>query len=56
MRAAQAEARIVVAGDLTYDRSKEIAELALRSRLPSCHGFKETVADGGLISLGPDVS
>ena len=23
--------------------------------LPSCHGFKETVAAGGLISLGPDL-
>jgi putative tryptophan/tyrosine transport system substrate-binding protein len=55
MREAQAEALIVVAGALTYDKSKEIAELALRYRLPSCHGFKETVADGGLISLGPDV-
>jgi putative ABC transport system substrate-binding protein len=51
----QAEALIVVAGGLTYDNSKEIAELALRYRLPSCHAFKETVADGGLISLGPDV-
>jgi putative ABC transport system substrate-binding protein len=55
MKQAEAEALIVVAGGLTYDRSKEIAELALRYRLPSCHGFKETVADGGLISLGPDV-
>jgi putative ABC transport system substrate-binding protein len=51
----QAEALIVVAGGLTYDRSKEIAGLTLRYRLPSCHGFKETVVDGGLISLGPDV-
>ena len=55
MKQARAEALIVVAGGLTYDRSKEIAEFALRYRLPSCHGFKETVADGGLISLGPDV-
>ena len=55
MREAKAEALIVVAGGLTYDKSKEIAALALRYRLPSCHGFKETVADGGLISLGPDV-
>jgi putative tryptophan/tyrosine transport system substrate-binding protein len=55
MKQAEAEALIVVAGGLTYDRSKEIAELALRYRLPSCHGFKETVAEGGLISLGPDV-
>ena len=55
MRDAQAEALIVVAGALAYDKSKEIAALALRYRLPSCHGFKETVAEGGLISLGPDV-
>jgi putative tryptophan/tyrosine transport system substrate-binding protein len=55
MKQAQAEGLIVVAGGLTYDRSKEIAELTLRYRLPSCHGFKETVAEGGLISLGPDV-
>jgi ABC-type uncharacterized transport system substrate-binding protein len=27
----------------------------LANRLPSCHGFKETVAAGGLISLGPDL-
>jgi putative tryptophan/tyrosine transport system substrate-binding protein len=40
----------LVAGGLTYDRSKEIAGLTLRYRLPSCHGFKETVVDGG-----PDV-
>ncbi|MBV8652736.1 MAG: ABC transporter substrate-binding protein [Alphaproteobacteria bacterium] len=55
MKQAEAQALVVVAGGLTYDRSKEIAALALRYRLPSCHGFKETVADGGLVSLGPDV-
>jgi putative tryptophan/tyrosine transport system substrate-binding protein len=55
MKEAQAEALVVVAGGLTYDNSKAIAELTLRYRLPSCHGFKETVAEGGLISLGPDV-
>src|ERR1700726_2970201 len=27
----------------------------LRQAQPSCHGFKETVADGGLVSLGPDL-
>jgi len=45
---------VVVAGALTYVNSKSIAELALSNRLPSCHGFKETVEAGGLISLGPD--
>jgi putative ABC transport system substrate-binding protein len=49
------EAVIVVAGAFTYANSKAIADLALANGLPSCHGFKETVAAGGLISLGPDL-
>ena len=49
------EAVIVVAGSLTYANSKTIANLALANGVPSCHGFKETVAAGGLISLGPDL-
>ena len=49
------EALIVVAGALTYANSKAIADLALANGLPSCHGFKETVVAGGLISLGPDL-
>jgi putative ABC transport system substrate-binding protein len=36
-------------------KSKEIAELALAHRLPSCHAFYETVRAGGLVSLGPDI-
>jgi putative ABC transport system substrate-binding protein len=55
MRRSQAEALVVVAGALTYANSNVIAELSLASRLPSCHAFKETVAAGGLISLGPDL-
>jgi len=54
MKHRQSEALVVVAGALTYVNSKSIAELALSNRLPSCHGFKETVEAGGLISLGPD--
>jgi putative ABC transport system substrate-binding protein len=49
------EAVIAVAGVLTYANSKAIADLALANGLPSCHGFKETVTAGGLISLGPDL-
>lgn len=49
------EALIVVSGSLTYGLSKAIAARALTSRLPSCHGFKEAVAFGGLVSLGPDL-
>jgi putative ABC transport system substrate-binding protein len=52
----QLEAVIVVAGALTFATRKATADLALTNGLPSCHGFKETVAVGGLISLGPDLS
>jgi len=38
---------IVVAGARTYVKGKEIAELALAHRLPSCHAFYETVRAGG---------
>ena len=46
---------IVIAGILTAINSKKIAELSLAHRLPSCHGFREAVVAGGLISLGPDL-
>jgi putative ABC transport system substrate-binding protein len=46
---------IVIAGLLTSISSKTIAELSLAHRLPTCHGFREAVVAGGLISLGPDL-
>ena len=55
MEQSDAEALIVIAGALTYVKGKEIAELALAHRLPSCHAFYETVRAGGLVSLGPDI-
>jgi ABC-type uncharacterized transport system substrate-binding protein len=55
MQRTKAEALLVVAGALTYPNGKMIADLALAHRLPSCHGFKEAVLAGGLISLGPDL-
>ena len=42
-------------GALTYVNGRTIADLAIAYRLPACHGFKETVALGGLASLGPDL-
>jgi putative tryptophan/tyrosine transport system substrate-binding protein len=50
-----AQALLVIAGSLTFFAHKRIAELALKHKLPSCHAFKETVAEGGLVSLGPDL-
>ena len=49
------EALIVVSGSLTYGIIQRTADLALARGLPSCHGFKEAVAAGGLVSLGPDL-
>jgi putative ABC transport system substrate-binding protein len=51
----QCEALIVIAGVLTYGNGQQIADLALAHHLPSCHAFRETVALGGLVSLGPDL-
>ena len=55
MKAAGSEGLIVVSGSLTYSNNTAIAALALAQGLPSCHGFREAVAEGGLISLGPDL-
>ena len=55
MEQSNAEGLIAIAGALTYVKGKEIAELALAHRLPSCHAFYETVRAGGLVSLGPDI-
>jgi putative ABC transport system substrate-binding protein len=49
------EAVIIVAGSLTFANSQAIADLALANGVPSCHAFRQTVAAGGLISLGPDL-
>jgi putative ABC transport system substrate-binding protein len=51
----QCEAVVVIAGVLTYGNGQQIADLALVHHLPSCHAFRETVAVGGLVSLGPDL-
>lgn len=55
MRRLQSQALIVVAGAFTLFHRKAIVDLALSNGLPSCHGFAEAVAAGGLISLGPDM-
>jgi putative tryptophan/tyrosine transport system substrate-binding protein len=34
-------------------RSKEVAEFALRARIPSCFGSREKVVAGGLMAYGP---
>jgi ABC-type uncharacterized transport system substrate-binding protein len=39
---------------LTYAHRARIAELAMKHRLPTMHFFREAVAAGGLLGLGPN--
>jgi putative tryptophan/tyrosine transport system substrate-binding protein len=54
MKRSQVQGLLVIASSLTLGSGKRIADLALAYHMPSCHGFKETVALGGLVSFGPD--
>ena len=45
----------MVSGALTYTLGRQISDFALTYRFPSAHGFRESVASGGLISLGLDL-
>ncbi len=47
---------LVISGALTFVNGKRISDLALEHGLASIHGFRETVALGGLVSLGPDLA
>jgi putative ABC transport system substrate-binding protein len=49
------QAVLVVAGAFTFTHRRRIADLALTHRLPSADAFSETVSEGGLMSLGPDL-
>jgi len=54
MKKSQAEALFVSRTGLTANLGKQIADLALAARLPSCYPFRLTVIAGGLVSLDPD--
>jgi putative tryptophan/tyrosine transport system substrate-binding protein len=47
---------LVISGALTFANGKRISELALERGMPSVHGFREIVALGGLVSLGPELA
>jgi len=51
----RAGALIVVGGPLTYMRRQQIAELALKNRLPGIHPLREYAQAGLLISYGPSL-
>jgi putative ABC transport system substrate-binding protein len=54
MKTSGAEAVFVTRTNITFTAGKQIADLALAARLPSCHAFREVVMAGGLVSYGPD--
>ncbi|MFY9836395.1 MAG: ABC transporter substrate-binding protein [Xanthobacteraceae bacterium] len=55
MKSLNSQALLVISSAVTYGASKQIAELAYSHHLPSCSPFREEVAAGGLVSLGPDM-
>ncbi len=52
----RAGAFVLVGGPLTYMRRQEIADLALKSRLPGIHFLREYAQAGLLITYGPSLS
>jgi putative ABC transport system substrate-binding protein len=52
----RAGALMVVTDALFLLHAARIAELAAKNRLPSMHGFRESVEAGGLMSYGPDAA
>ena len=49
----RADAVMILPDTLTVPHAARLAELAVRHRLPSLHGFREEVEAGGLLSYGP---
>jgi putative tryptophan/tyrosine transport system substrate-binding protein len=53
---AHADAMLVGAGQTTYQLRKEIAELAIRQRLPAIVAHRSALTGGALMSYGPDLT
>jgi putative ABC transport system substrate-binding protein len=47
---------VTIEDPLTNSQRKRIADFALQARLPTMHGFREFVTDGGLMAYGADLS
>ena len=50
------QARIGNPSGLLYALRREIIDFAAKNRLPAVYGLREVVADGGLMSLSPNLS
>jgi putative ABC transport system substrate-binding protein len=54
IKRSSAGALIAARSTLTFILGKQIADMALAAHLPSCYPFRQSVVDGGLVSLDPD--
>jgi putative ABC transport system substrate-binding protein len=52
---AGAQAAVFITDNALFGHRKEVAELALKHRLPSVHSFDLEVRDGALMSFGPQL-
>jgi putative ABC transport system substrate-binding protein len=50
---AKAQAAVFMADNVMFGNRKQVAELALKHRLPTIHSFPSEVEDGGLMFYGP---
>ena len=50
---ANAQAAVFMADNVMFGNRKQVAELALKHRLPTIHSFPPEVRDGGLMFYGP---
>jgi putative ABC transport system substrate-binding protein len=55
IKAAGADALVVLADPLFTAQAKPIAEFAVKQKLPAIYGLREHVMAGGLMSYGPDL-
>ena len=53
MDAQRPNALIVLEDATIYERRKDLAQFALRARIPACFGARETVVAGGMMAYGP---
>src|SRR5262249_5861935 len=54
-RKEHADAGIILSSPIFFSRRKQIAELALKNRLPTISSWPEFVEDGGLMSYSPNL-
>jgi ABC-type uncharacterized transport system substrate-binding protein len=52
---ARASALLVFAGGLLFGRARRVADLAVKSRLPTMYALRHYVEAGGLMAYGPDL-